>query len=68
MAGFHAQILQDPLQWEDGYLIPPKRPGLGVELNEDVVSRHLYTGKETSIDVFDNQPYVEKAVRRIVGG
>jgi galactonate dehydratase len=67
MAGFHAQILQDPLQWEDGYLIPPKKPGLGVELNEDVVSRHLYTGKETSIDVFDNQPYVEKAVRRVVG-
>jgi len=32
--GFHADILINPIVWEDGYVIPPTAPGLGVELNE----------------------------------
>jgi galactonate dehydratase len=66
MAGFHAEILKEPLQWEEGYIIPPKKPGLGVELDEDIISKYLYQGSDTSIDVFDNQPYVEKALRRVI--
>jgi galactonate dehydratase len=65
MGGFHAEILKEPIKWEEGYIIPPKRPGLGVELDEEVAARYLYNGKETSLDVFDDQPYVEKAVRRV---
>jgi len=43
--GFHAEILKTPIQWEDGYIIPSKAPGLGVELNMDVVRAHSpYTG------------------------
>ena len=38
--GFHAEILQEPVVWENGYIIPPTRPGLGVELDEDVLKRH----------------------------
>ncbi|MFT5769725.1 MAG: galactonate dehydratase, partial [Lysobacterales bacterium] len=34
--GFHAEILRKPIQWEEGYVIPSKEPGLGVELNEEV--------------------------------
>ncbi len=41
--GFYAELLKKPLQWEDGYVIPPSEPGLGVELNEDVVRAHPYT-------------------------
>ena len=41
--GFHAQLLQRGLHWEDGYLIPPTEPGLGVELNEAVARAHPYT-------------------------
>jgi galactonate dehydratase len=40
--GFHAEILKKPLQWENGYIIPPTEPGLGVELNEEVIARHPY--------------------------
>ncbi len=40
--GFHAEILESPIQWEDGYIIPPTAPGLGVVLNEEVVERHRY--------------------------
>jgi len=40
--GFHAEILKEPIQWEDGYIIPPTKPGLGVELNEEVAAKHPY--------------------------
>ncbi|WP_342237196.1 mandelate racemase/muconate lactonizing enzyme family protein [Inquilinus sp. OTU3971] len=43
--GFHAEILRTPLAFEDGYLLPSREPGLGVELDLDVVAKHSpYTG------------------------
>jgi 2-dehydro-3-deoxyphosphogalactonate aldolase len=44
--GFHAEILRRPITWEDGYVIPPTEPGLGVELDEEVAARHPYVGDE----------------------
>jgi 2-dehydro-3-deoxyphosphogalactonate aldolase len=43
--GFQAKLLKTPIRWEDGYVIPPTEPGLGVELNEDVALAHPYEGK-----------------------
>ena len=43
--GFHADILKTPIRWENGYIIPPTAPGLGVELNEEVVAAHPYRGR-----------------------
>jgi galactonate dehydratase len=40
--GFHAALLQTPIRWEDGYVIPSDAPGLGVELNEAVAAAHPY--------------------------
>jgi galactonate dehydratase len=40
--GFHAEILKVPIQWQDGYVIPPTSPGLGVELNERVALQNPY--------------------------
>ena len=42
--GFHASILKTPIRWEDGYVIVPDAPGLGVELDEDVARAHPWTG------------------------
>jgi L-alanine-DL-glutamate epimerase-like enolase superfamily enzyme len=44
--GFHARILKKGIRWEDGYVIPPSEPGLGVELDEDVALAHPYKGKD----------------------
>lgn len=41
--GFHADILVKPMQFEDGFVIPPTAPGLGVELNEAVALAHPLT-------------------------
>lgn len=40
--GFHAKLLKQPIIWEDGYVIPPATPGLGVELDEDVALANPY--------------------------
>jgi galactonate dehydratase len=40
--GFHARLLKTPIRWEDGYIIPPTAPGLGVELDEAVALAHPY--------------------------
>jgi 2-dehydro-3-deoxyphosphogalactonate aldolase len=53
--GFHAEILKEPIQWEDGYIIPPTKPGLGVELNEEVAAAHPYTGDKLHLLPF-NEP------------
>jgi 2-dehydro-3-deoxyphosphogalactonate aldolase len=41
--GFQAELLKKPIRWEDGYVIPPSEPGLGVELDEAVARAHPYT-------------------------
>jgi galactonate dehydratase len=49
--GFHAQILKKPIHWEAGYVIPPTEPGLGVELNEELIQRHPYTGHRLHLEM-----------------
>jgi galactonate dehydratase len=43
-SGFHAQILKTPMQFEQGRVIPPTAPGLGIELDEEVARAHPYEG------------------------
>jgi 2-dehydro-3-deoxyphosphogalactonate aldolase len=50
-SGFHSELLMKPIQWEDGYIIPPTEPGLGIELNEEVALRHPYTGNALHLDM-----------------
>lgn len=38
--GFHAEILNEPIKWESGYIIPPSKPGLGVDLNDEVLAKY----------------------------
>ena len=50
-SGFHAEILRRRIEWQDGYIIPPTAPGLGVELDEQVAARHPYTGTELHLEM-----------------
>ncbi len=52
--GFHADILRRPIAWEDGYVIPPSAPGLGVELDEDVARAHPYEGDDLHLTPADD--------------
>ena len=59
--GFHADVLQEKIEWEDGYIIPSEKPGLGIDLNMEVVKAHSpYTGKALHLSM-DSKPYDVKA-------
>jgi L-alanine-DL-glutamate epimerase-like enolase superfamily enzyme len=52
--GIHADLLNTPLQWEEGWLIPPTAPGLGVELDEEVARAHPYDGDGLHLDMTED--------------
>ena len=37
-SSLHANILKNPIKLEEGYIHSPTEPGLGVELDEDIVA------------------------------
>jgi 2-dehydro-3-deoxyphosphogalactonate aldolase len=49
--GFHAELLTGAPQWAEGTVEIPDRPGLGVELNEDVANAHPYTGTALHLEM-----------------
>jgi len=44
-------VLKSPLQWQDGYIIPPTEPGLGVELDEAVIANYPYKGQKLHLEM-----------------
>jgi 2-dehydro-3-deoxyphosphogalactonate aldolase len=40
--GFHAELLEEPIEWADGYVKPPSGPGLGIEVDESVLEAHAH--------------------------
>jgi 2-dehydro-3-deoxyphosphogalactonate aldolase len=54
MGGFHAKILKKPITFENGYIIPPTAPGLGVELDEGVAEQHPYTGDRLHLEMTES--------------
>ena len=51
MDGFYAEILKKPIQWKDGFVIPPKEPGLGIEIDEGVIGKYPYDEKKLDLEV-----------------
>ena len=52
--GFYADILTTPIEWEDGHVIVPDRPGLGVELNEELARAHPWEGDALHLNTVDH--------------
>ena len=52
--GFYADILTAPIEWEDGHVIVPDRPGLGVELNEELARAHPWEGDALHLNTVDH--------------
>ena len=49
--GFHATLLKKKIEWQDGWVIPSKEPGLGVELDEAVCEAHPWHGKQLHLEM-----------------
>ena len=42
------------MKWENGHVVPPTEPGLGVELNEAAARAHPYTGDELHLSMVED--------------
>ena len=40
-----SELLEEPLELKDGYLIVPEGPGLGIELNEEAIAKYPFKDK-----------------------
>ena len=49
--GFQAELLDKPVTWQDGYVIPSSQPGLGVSLNEAVARAHPWEGNNLHLEM-----------------
>lgn len=59
--GFHSEIVKTPLRWEEGFIVPSTEPGLGIELNMDVVRTNSpYTGERLHL-LMDPKPFDVRA-------
>ena len=51
MDGFHARLINGGILWQDGHIIPPDAPGLGIELNETIARAHPYAGDRLHLEM-----------------
>ncbi|MCA8930866.1 MAG: mandelate racemase/muconate lactonizing enzyme family protein [Rhodospirillaceae bacterium] len=52
--GFQAELVDSAFAHEDGHLLVPDTPGLGVTLNEAVARAHHYTGTQLHLTMADD--------------
>jgi galactonate dehydratase len=48
---FHQKLIRHSITWDDGYIIPPEAPGLGIDFDEDVALAHPYTGDRLHLEM-----------------
>ena len=53
MDGFYARILKKAIEWDNGYIIPSSKPGLGIEINEDLLKDYPYNDRELHLKVYE---------------
>ena len=52
--GPYMSAVQGQITWEDGYIIPPTAPGLGFELNDEVIAKLPYTSDALHLEMDQN--------------
>ncbi len=57
---FHRQLIGDIPVWDNGYVIPPKGPGLGIEFNEELAKSLPYKGNELHLEMQDEPCHYDK--------
>ena len=51
--GFYEKILKQKIEWEDGYVIVPDRPGIGFEIDEEVARAHPYDDTVLHLNMYE---------------
>ena len=42
LSDFHAEVAHSSLEWDHGWMMPPSKPGLGIELNHETLGKNPY--------------------------
>jgi L-alanine-DL-glutamate epimerase-like enolase superfamily enzyme len=48
---FHLALIKGSIIWEDGYILPPTEPGLGIEVDEALARAHPYAGDKLHLEM-----------------
>ncbi|MDE3080329.1 MAG: mandelate racemase/muconate lactonizing enzyme family protein [Paracoccaceae bacterium] len=48
---FHLALIKQSITWEDGFILPPDAPGLGIDFDEDLARAHPYTGTKLHLEM-----------------
>lgn len=48
---FHLALIRHTIRWEDGYILPPEAPGLGIDFDEDLARAHPYEGTKLHLEM-----------------
>jgi galactonate dehydratase len=48
---FHQKLIRHSITWDDGYIIAPEAPGLGIDFDEDVALEYPYTGDRLHLEM-----------------
>ena len=48
---FHLPLIKHSIKWEEGYIIAPTAPGLGIEFDEDLARAHPWTGNGLHLEM-----------------
>lgn len=64
---FHMALIQNSIRWEDGYILPPDAPGLGIAFDEDLARARPYTGDRLHLEMQED-PCGYSSPNRFEGG
>lgn len=48
---FHQRLIGHCITWDDGFIVPPETPGLGIVFDEDLARAHPYSGKNLHLEM-----------------
>lgn len=48
---FHLALIKNSITWEDGFVLPPDAPGLGIDFDEDLARAHPYDGTKLHLEM-----------------
>ena len=48
---FHLKLINNSIKWENGFILSPTKPGLGIEFNEDLASENKYSGDKLHLEM-----------------
>ncbi|MCL4067299.1 mandelate racemase/muconate lactonizing enzyme family protein [Pseudomonas sp. GX19020] len=64
---FHQRLIKNTIRWENGYILPPEGPGLGIDFDEDLARAHPYNGDKLHLQM-QEAPCSYQAENRFEGG